>query len=387
MLGQAGYRVVLIDVHPVYPSDFRVEKIAGDQVTMLRRLGFLDVIASGATRVDEIINAAFGRVLDRTVGEHYSIVYADIVKIARGQIPPQVTFLIGRVAEIKTSPDRQRITVTSGGVIEARLVVLATGQGDFLRQKLGIVRRVNFPKHSLSFGFTVQLASAPLGFSALTYYGEHPRDRIDYLTLLPLGSALRANLFTFCDHRDPWARAFRHDPKGMLLQILPGLANFLPEFEVIGSAQLFVMDLSVVENHVRDGTVLIGDAFQTSCPAAGTGVSRLLVDVDRLCRNHIPNWLRTPGMGVEKIAQFYADPVKRAADQRARLSSCYRRSLTIDQSPYWELRRRQLILRRRMVAWISDCLSRCTPYTRGHKGWPRRSSHASGVVVGVKKVR
>jgi hypothetical protein len=57
-------------VHAVYPPDFRVEKIAGEQVALMRRLGFLDALAAAATRVDEIVNVASGRVIDRTRGEH-----------------------------------------------------------------------------------------------------------------------------------------------------------------------------------------------------------------------------------------------------------------------------------------------------------------------------
>jgi len=232
--------------------------------------------------------------------------------------------------------------------------VLATGQGDVLRQKLGMNRRVVFPKQSLTFGFSVRSHGAAARFPALTYYGEHPRDRIDYLTLVPLGDGLRANLFTFCDHRDGWARAFRDDPKRLLLQVMPGLTTFLPDFDVLGKVQLFMMDLSVVDDHVRDGAVLIGDAFQTSCPAAGTGVSRLLVDVDRLCNVHVPAWLGTPGMGSDKIARFYADPVKRAADARASRAAEFRRALTVETSVRWALRRREMYLRRRTLGWIAE---------------------------------
>jgi 2-polyprenyl-6-methoxyphenol hydroxylase-like FAD-dependent oxidoreductase len=232
--------------------------------------------------------------------------------------------------------------------------VLATGQGDVLRQKLGMNRRVVFPKQSLTFGFSVRSDGAAARFPALTYYGEHPRDRIDYLTLLPLGDSLRANLFTFCDHRDRWARAFRDDPKRLLLQVMPGLTTFLPDFDVVGKVQLFMMDLSVVDDHVRDGAVLIGDAFQTSCPAAGTGVSRLLVDVDRLCNVHVPAWLGTPGMGSDKIARFYSDPVKRAADTRASRAAEFRRALTVETSVRWKLRRREMYLRRRTLGWIAE---------------------------------
>ena len=56
--------------------------------------------------------------------------------------------------------------------------------------------------------------------------------------------------------------------------------------------------------------VLVGDAYSTSCPAAGTGTLKVFTDVERLCNVHVPHWLSTPGMAAEKIAAFYADPVK-----------------------------------------------------------------------------
>ena len=78
--------------------------------------------------------------------------------------------------------------------------------------------------------------------------------------------------------------------------------------------------------------VLVGDAFATSCPAAGTGARKVLVDVERLCNVHIPRWLETPGMGEEKIAAFYDDPVKQASDAYSTEKAYGLRSFTIDTS-------------------------------------------------------
>ena len=61
------------------------------------------------------------------------------------------------------------------------------------------------------------------------------------------------------------------------------------------------------ENAFIEGVVLVGDAFCTSCPAGGTGVRKALLDVERLCNVHIPHWLATPGMGIQKVTAFYED--------------------------------------------------------------------------------
>jgi 2-polyprenyl-6-methoxyphenol hydroxylase-like FAD-dependent oxidoreductase len=353
VLGRAGHRVTLIDRHGERPPEFRVEKIAGDQVMLLRRLGLLDAIAAAASPFDHVINVHRGRILDRTDGAHYGILYHDLVATVRAQLPRTVRLVIGRAVDVATGPERQCVRLDNDETVEARLVVVATGMAEALRHKLGIVRRLVSEKHSISFGFSlVPGAGASFDFPSITYYGERVADRIDYLSLFPIGSAMRANLFTFRDHRDPWLRDMRRDPKQTLLDVMPGLARYLGDFQVIDPVQNWTMDLYVAENFRRDGVVLAGDAFQTSCPAAGTGVSRLLSDLDRLCHVHVPRWLATRGMGADKIAQFYDDPVKQAADSRSAGLARYRRALTIESGMRWTAHRKQLYLRRRVLGWI-----------------------------------
>jgi 2-polyprenyl-6-methoxyphenol hydroxylase-like FAD-dependent oxidoreductase len=133
---------------------------------------------------------------------------------------------------------------------------------------------------------------------------------------------------------------------------MPSLRQFLGEFEIAERVTNWTMDLTVAENVEQHGVVVIGDAFQTSCPAAGTGVTRLLTDIDRLCNVHIPRWFEAPGLGEEKIAEFYRDPEKRTVDAQAMRLAHYRRSLTVDRSLRWNLRRRQHFLRRRLVGLV-----------------------------------
>ena len=49
MLGRAGVRAVLVDPHPVYPKDFRCEKLDASQVTLLRKTGLAGAVLSAAT--------------------------------------------------------------------------------------------------------------------------------------------------------------------------------------------------------------------------------------------------------------------------------------------------------------------------------------------------
>ena len=354
VLERLGYSVVLVDRWAEHPPEFRVEKIAGDQVELLRRLGLLECIADASTYFDRIINASRGRLIDTTYGPHYGIFYHDLVNLVRAKLRPSST-VIGRVTEIRTGSHQQQVIVADRGTVEARLVILATGMSDPLRRSLGITRKTVFEKHSISFGFNVAPAvGSTFTFGALTYYGEALSNRIDYMNLFPIGEVMRANLFTFRDYQDEWLRTIRQAPERTLLATMPGLDCFTGRLQVIDKVQNWTMDLYRAENYVRDGIVLIGDAFQTSCPAAGTGVSRLLTDVQQLCLVHVPRWLTSPGMTSPKIAQFYADPVKQAADARSAYLANYRRSLTLDESLKWQAHRRQLYFRRRIVGWIKD---------------------------------
>ncbi|WP_431202427.1 FAD-dependent oxidoreductase [Bradyrhizobium betae] len=350
VLARAGHRVALVDKRAVHPDEFRVEKIGGQQLEMFRKLGFLDALANVACRYDQVLNIREGKVVDVSIGRAYGLPYANLVAMARSQLPDPSSLIVDEVTAISCSDDVQHIELASGKRLDARLVVLATGMASALGYKLGIRRRVLAERHSVSFGFTIaRKDGAPFDFEALTCYGERTADGIDYLSLFPVPSGMRANLFMFRDPTDPIMRELRREPEATVLRLLPGLWPYLGDFRVTDKVQNWVMDLTMVEGHLQPGIVLIGDAFQTNCPAAGTGVARLLVDVDRLCTEYAPRWLASAGMGSEKISQFYSDPDKVAADQQSLKMARFREALTSRSDIGWDVRRRLHFLRRSLT--------------------------------------
>ncbi|MDD1518968.1 MULTISPECIES: FAD-dependent oxidoreductase [Bradyrhizobium] len=360
VLARAGHRVALVDKRAVYPDEFRVEKIGGHQLELLRKLGFLDALGDVACRYDQVLNIREGKVVDVSVGQAYGFPYADLVAMARRQIPDPASLIVDEVTAIGPSDDVQHVELASGRRMRARLVVLATGMAGVLGYKLGIRRRVLAERHSVSFGFTIaRKDGTPFDFEALTCYGERTADGIDYLSLFPVRAGMRANLFMFRDPTDPIMRELRREPEATVLRLLPGLRSYLGDFRVTDRVQNWVMDLTVVEGHLQPGIVLIGDAFQTNCPAAGTGVARLLVDVDRLCTEYVPQWLMTAGMGLDKISQFYADRDKIAADQQSLKMARFRQALTSRNDIGWDVRRRLHFLRRSLAHRVDQM----------HPGW------------------
>jgi 2-polyprenyl-6-methoxyphenol hydroxylase-like FAD-dependent oxidoreductase len=355
MLGRAGISAILIDPHPVYPPDFRVEKLSGfEQVERFRKTGLAEATLRTATHDGENWIARFGYLLDKRPSQQYGIMYDALVNAIRGEIPAGVESIFSKVISISAGPERQKLVLSSGEEISARLVVLANGLNVGLRHQLGIERRIVSACHSISLGFDlVPVGRTGFDFPAMTYFSERPSDRIPYLTLFPIGSRMRANLFAYRQVDDPWLRQMRRAPAQTLKESLPRLGKITGDFDVPGDIKVRPADLYVSSGHRKPGMVLVGDAFATSCPVTGTGTDKLFTDVERLCNVHIPNWLATDGMDETKIAAFYDDPVKTACDAWSSAKAYRFRSVSIDNSLYWKAQRWA-----RFVTWFSEGMLR-----------------------------
>jgi 2-polyprenyl-6-methoxyphenol hydroxylase-like FAD-dependent oxidoreductase len=339
MLGRAGYSVVLVDPHEKYPPDFRAEKIDGTQARILARTGLADAVLGAATLDGESWVARYGRLVEKRPGDQNGILYDTMVNTVRGEISG-ATFVHGKVMDIATSAQRQRVTLSTAEEISARLVIVANGLNVGLRHKLGMARQDVSKTHSIMLGFDlVPAGRASFSFPALTYYGDRPADRTAYITLFPIGATMRANLCVYRDMDDPWLRAFRQHPRDTLMALMPGLEKITGAFDVPGTVQIRPADLYVTTGVEQAGVVLVGDAFATSCPAAGTGTGKVFTDVERLCNVHIPRWFASEGMGADKIAAFYADPAKRDYDAHSAEKAFHLRSLTVEPGLPWAARR------------------------------------------------
>jgi 2-polyprenyl-6-methoxyphenol hydroxylase-like FAD-dependent oxidoreductase len=340
MLSRAGHDVVLIDPHEIYPPDFRCEKLDGAQMLTLEKTGLAPALLRTATRNNEIWVARSGYLVDKRRNDQCGIMYNDMVNTMRGAVAPGAGIINAKVMDVATSAERQTLKLSNGEEVSARLVVMANGLNTGLRQAIGLEREVISANHSISVGFDIKpVGRAAFGFPALTYFSERVGARMAYITLFPIGPVMRANAFFYRDLHDPWLRELRDHPLQTLLAVMPGLTAITGAFEVTGFVKIRPVDLYATTGYRRAGMALIGDAFATSCPAAGTGAGKVLVDVERLCNVHIPHWLATPGMGDDKTAAFYDDPVKTASDAFSLDKAFHLRSLSIDDGLAWRVRR------------------------------------------------
>ena len=340
VLGRAGVRVTLLDPQSTFPSLFRAEKIEPDQAELLRKFDLLDCLKPWRGDIGRVLIARGDRVAEVLQIEQYGIYYYDMVNELRRHLPPTVQFHVGRVRRLETSDQLQHITLADDTVLAARLVVLATGAAGKLHEQVGVTRRMLSENHSLSVGFTVRRpGGASFPWAALTYYPLDPDTRVDYLTLFAIRDEMRANLFLYRDPKDPWVRAFVNNPVSELAQMFPKLADVIGSCQVTSKVEMCPIDLYVTDDAAQPGAVLVGDAYQGVCPTTGTGLSKVLTDVDVLCTSYVPAWLGTPGMDASKIAQFYADERKIASDRHSLEAAFYHRRYVTDESLPWRLRR------------------------------------------------
>jgi 2-polyprenyl-6-methoxyphenol hydroxylase-like FAD-dependent oxidoreductase len=340
MLGRAGIDAVLIDPHARYPEDLRCEKLDGSQVAILEKTGLAPEVLRATTYDRAVWVARFGRLVEKRASDQHGILYDDLVNTMRGLIPERVPFIEAKVTAARTGDDRQALTLSNGEEISARLIVLAHGLNIGFAHGLGLTREIISPGHSITLGFDVAPVGRPsFDFPALSYWPERASDNLAYLSLFPIGPAMRANFMVYRDMRDPWLKKMRTEPVNAILEVMPGLKPLLGDFAVPGFVKIRPADLYRTNGVRQPGIVLVGDAFSTSCPAAGTGTTKVFTDVERLCNVHIPRWLASAGMAAEKIGAFYDDPVKQDCEQRCLDKAFWLRSLSTESGLTWKAQR------------------------------------------------
>ncbi len=80
----------------------------------------------------------YGRLVDRRPNSQYDIFYDTLVNTIRAKIPDSIEVLGAKARVVSTGPDRQKVALSTGEEISARLVVMANGLNSALRQTMGM---------------------------------------------------------------------------------------------------------------------------------------------------------------------------------------------------------------------------------------------------------
>ncbi|MFO0679304.1 MAG: NAD(P)/FAD-dependent oxidoreductase [Polyangiaceae bacterium] len=357
-LAKRGVSVALVDPRETAAACFKAEKIEADQADLLRKLGLLGTLRPMAGVIEEVVDARAGRRIQTIRLEQYGVHYHEMVNAFRAHLPATVHWEKAKVATLSLSADRQTVGLGNGKELRARLVVLSTGTNGDLHGSLGIARTWVSRDHSFAFGFDVEpTTGATFPWNSVSYYPVGTDTRLAYVTFFPIGKTTRCNLFSYHVAKDPFVRAFMTSPKDELLRLLPGLTRVTGDFRVVSKVQGNAVELYTVDGRtdgrgersfLRDGLVLVGDAFQSVCPTTGSGVSKVLTDADVLANDCVPVWLRSEGMAKEKLEGFYAHPRKVRTDADSLHRALYRRRLSLDTSIRWRVHREKSYLAMRL---------------------------------------
>ena len=332
LLTNENMSVALVEPRKVYPECFKAEKLEPDQWQLLEKHDLLKLVLPVCERIDAVQLASAGNIHGAVNITQFGYLYHNLVNALSSQLPSQLTVFRHKAVGIEVSNDIQTVFLSDHPEIRSRLVVVATGRFGQIHSQLGLVKKMISRQHSFNFGFNIENPSQSFSFDSMTYHASELRSGLDYLTLFKVPNAMRGNLFTYWKPKDERIRSFSSKPKETLLKSMAGLVKVLGDFEIEPKIERFSIDLYKAENLLTPGVVFIGDAFQSVCPATGTGLSKVFTDVDVLFRCVMNEWMGTPGMSAKKIASFYQDPRKQEQDRHSLSAALRRRRVAVEFS-------------------------------------------------------
>ena len=210
MLGRAGIDTVLIDPNAEHRPEFRCEKLDQSQLALLRLTGLADEVLPQTCIDQDVWIVRYGHLIDRRPGGRAGILYHDLVNAVRGLIPATVRHYRTKATAIDTTDGTPVVRLATGEEISSRVTVLATGLNPGLRAALGVEHHILSPCHSVSLGFDIRPEGRQnFDFPALTYFPDRPDQRLAYLSIFPVRSGMRANLFVYWSLDDQRLQKFR----------------------------------------------------------------------------------------------------------------------------------------------------------------------------------
>ena len=323
-LSSKEYSVCLIDRRKSYPDLFRAEKIEEDQADIMRELDILQYRKPKSGPIGKLSIAEDGIVTDCSVDEQYGISYSETVNNLFDHLSDKIHFINKTVADIKHSDRYQSVRFSDESDLTAKLVVLATGGSDKLMQSLGIKRRLDSKLKSLNVGFDIAREDqTDFSFNGFNYFISDQSSKINYITIFPIGSRMRVNLFTQLDRKDPLALALLKNTLDTVNTCFPDLVNQIGDYKITSNVQVMPTEYYRLKNHIRPGFIIIGDEYQSVNPATGTGLSKVLTDVKLLSAHYIPAWFAAEDMGKKNMMAYYKDKGKISIDSNSMSSWMY----------------------------------------------------------------
>lgn len=317
-LAQAGFNVSVIDALPAPERtargfDGRAYALALSSVRLLRNLSLWSDVADCAQAMLEI------KVTDGRAGEGPApwMMHFDYAEIEEGPMGYMVEDRHLRPALLAAMDKYEKITslnetrvvaqttgatgaaleLSSGDVLEAKLVIGADGKRSGSAQRAGI-RRTGW-----SYGQTALVCAVA---------HERPHNGIAHQFFMPNGPLailpLRGNRssIVWSEKNSRAAKLMDMTPESFLVALRPAFGSFLGEIRLEGDRFSYPLSLSLANRMVASRLALVGDAAHGLHPIAGQGLNAGLRDVAALIDVLTSAKARGEDIGSEQVLARYA---------------------------------------------------------------------------------
>ncbi|MGA7730032.1 MAG: FAD-dependent oxidoreductase [Chloroflexia bacterium] len=312
-LARQGASVVLLDrLHPM-PDCLKAEKIGGEGVLALLRLGFQPAVDAALTPLRNV-SVFFGKHALGTLRldpPEAGLLYHDFINNLRKHLDARVDFRPGmKAVAFEEGPDRVEVVTGTDARISCRLVVLATGDARHLVEPLGAVYEPQMPFDTFVAAFTFEgdLAHKRTPVDTLTFHHPVADGPIAYATFFRLGNALRANIFCPGPVSEEWQRDLKQRPLDTLVGRNRTLAEAARSWRVVSPVMIRKLRVARMQPAPVGRIVVLGDAAHTIDPSGGGGLNFALLEAELLLGFYAPRWLQQDVCDYEAIQTYYNDP-------------------------------------------------------------------------------
>ncbi|MEO6299762.1 MAG: FAD-dependent monooxygenase [Paracoccaceae bacterium] len=207
---------------------------------------------------------------------------------------PGITMLSG---EIVVAQEVGSVTLASGAVLSARLVVGCDGRGSGTAARAGI-KRVGWGYGQTALVTAIRHERAHDGTAQQFFMPSGP------LAILPLPGGYHSSIVW--SETDENAAAIQALPDALYLAALrPRFGDFLGEIALAGARFTYPLSLSLAERFVAARVALVGDAAHGVHPLAGQGLNLGLRDVGALAQVLIEARRRGEDIGAADVLERY----------------------------------------------------------------------------------
>jgi 2-polyprenyl-6-methoxyphenol hydroxylase-like FAD-dependent oxidoreductase len=319
-LARQGHSVLLLErLHPMPPC-LKAEKIGGEGVPPLLRLGFQAAVDASLTPLHNVA-VFFGErhlgTLNLDVPEAGALYYV-LVNNLREHLDARIDFRPGVKAEtFEQQPDGVVVVTDQGDRLACRLVVIATGDAHHLLESLGGSYELQPPHQTFVAAFTMNgtLDDGQAPVDTKTYHRPVKGGPVAYATFFRLGAALRANIFCPGPIDEKWQHDLKQRPLEALSERSRLIAEAARSWEITTPVMIRKMQVVRLRPPAVPRIVVLGDAAHTIDPSGGGGLTFALMETELLLDIYASRWLREDDCSADAIQTFYADPRRTEAVQ------------------------------------------------------------------------